>query len=219
VYAEGERVPLDQFLQQVSATLQSGDQSAESEAPPKEVAPEESGSDDGSASQLLTKIASVHLSDQEVSVGEDQSQAEPSPSSSAPPAPREEASSEATLQAPDTVTAGLDPAEPPEYEQGEVITELTLQAPAEPPGYEQGEIITDIKLEGFEGAWPNNWSLGGDPTWGDVPCEPSSGSWSGWQSDSGSGNYQQQPQHDGVGAVQHRRLQLGRCGVLAGPQD
>lgn len=51
------------------------------------------------------------------------------------------------------------------------------------------QAFTAIKQEGFEGAWPDGWTLLGDPTWGPVPCEPYVGNYSGWQSEWGSGPY------------------------------
>lgn len=43
-----------------------------------------------------------------------------------------------------------------------------------------------IKSEGFEGAWPNDWELWGDPYWGDVTCRSNTDSWSAWCADDGT---------------------------------
>jgi len=39
---------------------------------------------------------------------------------------------------------------------------------------------TTIKSEGFEGAYPNTWTLYGSPTWDDDNYRPYAGSWSGY---------------------------------------
>jgi len=57
------------------------------------------------------------------------------------------------------------------------------------------ESCITIKSEGFEGAFPNDWTLYGDPTWCDTSYRSYSGLWSGWCACGGSsgvpagGNY------------------------------
>ncbi|NQT24651.1 hypothetical protein HQ585_04790 [candidate division KSB1 bacterium] len=44
----------------------------------------------------------------------------------------------------------------------------------------------NIKYENFEGAWPGDWQLYGDPSWGDVNCKSNTSYWSGWCADGGT---------------------------------
>lgn len=51
-------------------------------------------------------------------------------------------------------------------------------AASEEPAPEDGWV--NIKTEDFEGVFPNEWALYGDPTWDDESYRPHNGSWSGY---------------------------------------
>lgn len=76
--------------------------------------------------------------------------------------------------------------------------DLIIGGPA--PNNSAGEIgaasSTQIKFEGFEGAFPNNWTTfdnngGPQHLWGDVNCFPveSNGAWSGWPARRGANGF------------------------------
>jgi hypothetical protein len=44
----------------------------------------------------------------------------------------------------------------------------------------------DIKTEDFEGAFPNDWQIDGDPMWDDESCMSYTGDWGGWCADGGT---------------------------------
>ncbi len=93
---------------------------------------------------------------------------------------REEPSAEErNLALPAVVT--LDPdLGPVSSEDRESKLDSTISPPFRQPAWEL------VKYEDFEGAFPNQWILSGDPTWGDDSYRPYMGSWSGWCANGGA---------------------------------